>query len=267
MSSMKPDDPFAIDAGKPGSRPAGMQYLYTYQYIFQSNDWLVNILLCALCALIPVIGPIVLIGYQFEIVEALHRNPKSIYPSFDFGRFMDYLVRGVYPFVVSLIASVICVPVMLILIYGPMLLFAIVAGGAGGGNGEAAVLGVFAMFAFIFIAITAFSLLLSLAIMPMFLRGGLSQNFGTMFDFGFVRDFISRVWKEMLLVFLFLMVSSFVVAFLGCAALCVGLFAVQPVMILAYAHAYYQLYELYLSRGGTPIPLKEPNPPRPPAYA
>jgi hypothetical protein len=54
---------------------------------------------------------------------------------------------------------------------------------------------------------------------------------------------------------LFLAVSSMVVMFLGMMAFCVGMYPAMAIVMLARAHAEYQLYELYLARGGEPIPL------------
>jgi hypothetical protein len=71
--------------------------------------------------------------------------------------------------------------------------------------------------------------------------------------------FLSRVWIEMVLQALFMSVAGFVL-FLGGLVLCViGIYPAMMVAFLAQAHFHYQLYEIYLSRGGEPIPLMPPQ--------
>jgi hypothetical protein len=91
---------------------------------------------------------------------------------------------------------------------------------------------------------------------PPMLRAGLAQDFAEGFNFGWVLDFLKRTWMEMILGLLFLMFSAAVLGVLGLLACYIGLFFVMPVVFLAQAHLNYQLYVLYLSRGGTPIPEK-----------
>src|SRR5690349_19837341 len=47
----------------------GVRYLRAYQYIFDSPKWGTNVLLLAVCYLIPIIGPLVGSGYLFDLVE------------------------------------------------------------------------------------------------------------------------------------------------------------------------------------------------------
>ena len=64
------------------------------------------------------------------------------------------------------------------------------------------------------------------------------------------------MWVETTLVSLFLLFASVAFSLLGCLLFCVGLFAVGPLTAMSQAHLHCQLYELYLARGGQPIPLK-----------
>jgi hypothetical protein len=74
------------------------------------------------------------------------------------------------------------------------------------------------------------------------------------FSWKWVRDFIARMWREILLVTLFLMFSSWVVPFLGMLDCIVGLYPAAALAQFAQGHLWFQLYKLYLQRGGTPIP-------------
>lgn len=86
---------------EPDARPDGIQYLESYRYITRSPDWVLNVLFTLICQFIPLIGPIVLLGYQFQIVEELTRNPAAVYPRFSFDLFYQlyrlFLFRGGKP--------------------------------------------------------------------------------------------------------------------------------------------------------------------------
>jgi hypothetical protein len=60
----------------------------------------------------------------------------------------------------------------------------------------------------------------------------------------------------MILGILFFIVASMVLAPLGLIACCIGILAVGPILQLAHGHLLFQVYSLYLARGGTEIPIK-----------
>jgi hypothetical protein len=91
---------------------------------------------------------------------------------------------------------------------------------------------------------------------PLTLRIGLGQELGDTFSWSFIKDYARRMWKPTLATELFLLFSGLVVTFVGLAFCCVGVYAVMALPLFARHHLLYQLYELYLERGGTPIPLK-----------
>jgi len=229
-----------------------IQYLRMYQYIFENPNWVMNVLLAALCGLIPVVGPLVLLGYQYEIVLAMLTSGGVRYPDFDFNRFADYLQRGLWPFLVQLVASVVIAPLMLVFIIPMFVLM-----GAAAGAGEDAAPFVFLIgIPLLMIILIPISILPALVLLPMQMRAGLAQDFAEGFNFGWVMDFVKKTWLEMFLGLLFLSFTALILAILGVLACYVGLFVVMPLIFLAQAHLLYELYLLYLSRGGTPIPLK-----------
>ena len=121
-----------------------------------------------------------------------------------------------------------------------------------------AVVGVILTMAVTFLLTLLLTLGLALFVVPMVLRAGLSQEFGGAFDMVFVKDFIRRVWKEIILEQLFILITGMVLMIIGMMVLCVGIYPAAALMVMAQAHLYHQLYRLYLARGGTPIPLKAP---------
>jgi hypothetical protein len=96
---------------------------------------------------------------------------------------------------------------------------------------------------------------------PISLRAGYTQDFGEAFKFGFVRDFVERMWFETILSMVFLMLCSIPLMIVGMLCCFVGTYFAMAIMMLAQAHLIdYQLYAVYLSRGGEPIPLKHVKP-------
>ncbi len=236
---------------EPDARSDGIQYLESYSYIFRSPDWVLNVLFTLICQFIPVIGPIVLLGYQFQIVEELTRNPAAVYPGFSFDLFVDYLKRGVWPFLVSLVVSLVVVMPVCLVLYA-MFVLVFLAAAAIEGGGVVLVLGL----ALVGLALILLSAGFWLVLMPMILRAGLAQDFAEAFHWDFLRSFVAKMWKELLLCGLFLVVSGWLVAGVGALVFCVGVYFAAAVITLAQAHLFYQLYRLFLFRGGKPIPLK-----------
>lgn len=241
-------------AGSPlGPASSGMQYIDAYAYVFASPNWVMTVILGGVCQLIPIIGPMVLTGYQFDIIEALQRDPRGGYPDFTFDRFVDYLKRGVWPFLVSLLVNaIVSIPAAIV---GYVLAFVVALASHAAGQHAGPVVA--------FVGTGGFSLLfmalliaVGLVSVPMWLRAGLMQDFAEAFRFEFARDFIRTVWKEMLLTALFLFGSSLVIGLAGATVCCVGIYPAAALVMLAMAHLNYQLYQTYLSRGGAPIPVK-----------
>ena len=229
-------------------RPIKMQYWRSYSYIFEREDWMANLLLCSVCFLIPVIGPLIMLGYQFKVIEDLHKHPGQKMPKFDFGQFSELLSRGIHPFVVNLILSLVLTPLFLILWFLPVLL-------AGMFENEAIlILGGFVSF----ILILVVSVMSSLITGPFMLRAGLSQSFGETFNFGWILHFMRMVWIEEIVSTLFLMFSSMLLVLVGFMFCFVGMYPAIALCALAHAHMTYQQYEIFLASGGEPIPLKSP---------
>jgi hypothetical protein len=172
------------------------------------------------------------------------------YPDFTFDRFMEYLTRGVWPFLVRLIVNLV-----LGAIFG---LFWVVGMGVGAaasaGNSSVLPLIFFAVF-FVFYLVLAAAL--AVLTLPLYLRAGLSSDFASAFSMDFYRDFLKRVGKEVVLAELFLVVSSSLVSALGLMLCCIGVYPAIALTMFASHHLDYQLYELYLERGGEPIERKE----------
>ena len=253
MSLDKQSDDFA---SKPlvtiGSEPK-IEYFAAFNYFFEHPDWVNTLLMGSICMLIPMLNGIILAGYRYEIVEMKLRFPQQLYPKFDFGRFSQYLTRGIWPFLIDLIVQMILVVPMLVVIYGSMIGIAI----AVASDERLGIIVVAIVVPLLILFVIAVSLSLSIVMVPLYLRAGLSQDFAQAFKFAWIKDFLAKVWLPTLLMNLFLMVTGGILGILGEMACFVGLI---PVVFLfggpVVGHAHYQLYRLYLARGGEPIPLK-----------
>jgi hypothetical protein len=243
--SMDPSNPYSspppVGGMQPPVRPVtGMDYMRMITYVFENPNWFMTLLLGGLCSIIPVIGPIILQGYRYEVMISLLAAGGGGYPDFDFGRFGDYLMRGLWPFLVTLACSFALVPFYILIV------LAAVAGGEKAGL----LIGLMQM------AMLVIMPAAMLILQPMLLRSALTLDFVQAFQVEWVKDFLKRVWIELLLSILFLGVASMVLVPLGLVACCVGVILVAPVLALAQANMLFQVYSLYLSRGGTPIPIK-----------
>jgi hypothetical protein len=209
-----------------------------------------NLLFAAICMLVPIAGPMVLMGWAFDV---LTRTPEWRWESgsdFDINKLGKYFMRGLWPFLVQLIVSI---PVGLVAGMLWVFLFMGVGMSAAASRGSATL--IFAIFPAYFIGIVVLSTLIQMLAMPMCLRAGLTKDLGSAFAISWVLDFIKRTWGEMLLSALFMMVTGPIVFLVGLALFCVGVYPAQALVGLASYHLWFQIYDLYLERGGEPISL------------
>lgn len=267
-----------------------MNYMQSYRFVFRSPNWLTNLALSSVCLLIPWIGQIVLIGYFFELIDVWLRrrhlersktlsdpsdalgeqvmdalpadedHEEGSYADFNFNRFTEYLTRGIWPFLVRMIVNmVVGFAAMFFMIAGMML-----AGFAAASTNSP--LAVFLVYGLFWVFYAFLMLIVGILTAPMYLRAGLSGDFAGAFSMEFYRDFMKRVGKEVVLVELFMAATGTVLGIVGLALCYIGLFPAIALMQYAHHHLEYQLYELYLERGGMPVERKQTQPSRSERY-
>ncbi len=237
-----------------------MRYFRAYSFLFQSPNWATNLVFLSICLLIPIIGQIVMAGYLFRVIELLHRRGGDVeVPNFNFNEFLEYLLRGIWPFLADFVLGLLFTVPYLVGYIGILLLWV--------GVDEQVVSQELAIGVTIVAVAVILILLLLMVVLryPIVLRCGLQQDFGPGFSFRYVSNFMGLVGGEVLLSLLFLMVSGLVVLSAGLMLCCVGILPATALITAAQYHLFYQLYELYLQRGGEPIPLKPmmPQPSQP----
>jgi hypothetical protein len=211
-----------------------------------------NLGLTLVCVLIPVVGPIVMMGYLVGVQRSLAENIEADAPRFEFSRFTFYLMRGLWPFLVGLVLGLIPVP----------LLWGCMAVGFVGGflTQHHVVLGV----ALIVVAVLAYLGMLavfSVATSPLILKAGLQEKFEAGFDRRFLWDYMKRVGLLALGTGVLMLLISVPVLLASVCLFFVGPMAVAVWLNFAYTHIQMQLYREYIARGGTPIVMKPEAPP------
>jgi hypothetical protein len=257
QSPLPPAEVLATSKPTAASAAGRIEYLDSLRYIFSHPEWVKNLLVFAVFSLIPVLNTALLFGYLYEIVEHRHRRLAGPYPLFDFRRFAAYMTRGIWCFLVANVVQVILLPVVQFMTQGTM--FGSMAAIQSGEWGAVAVAVVVPL---LIIGFLLFLLGLQVLITPLLLRGGLSQDFGLMMNFSWIGHYLKMMWLETTLVCLFVLFSTMATMLVGCLLFCMGLFVAMAFLTLLQAHLHCQLYEIYLARGGEPIPLRPlPAPP------
>jgi len=241
-----------------------VNYIASITDFFKSPKWMMNLLLGGVCVLIPLIGPIVVLGWLITGFWGRQDESFETFPDFDFSNFGKYLERGLWPFLVlfavSMAGSVVIVPVIWIMMI-PMMLI----GAASGGEREAG-----ACVAIIFPLLMAVicilvAIVLLMLMVPLKIRATILQDFGKAFDFGFLKRFLALTWKEILVSSLFIFAASVILTLGGMLVFCVGMYFASVLIYFSWTHLNKQLYRLYLSRGGAVIPLSPKLSDLPPA--
>ena len=232
-----------------------MNYSASVTDFFQNPNWLMNLLLSGICLLIPIVGPMVVLGWLITGFWARQEEGFVTFPDFDFSHFGKYLERGLWPFLVSVVVSmafsVVMVPSAWVLMIPAML----VGGLSSGGEANASsCLGFFSMILMmLFFAVMICAMMLVLV--PLKIRASLTQDFVKSFDVGFVKRFLALTWMQIVLSSLFVMITGTLFVCLGMIVFCVGIYFAIVLVYFSWTHLQKQLYMLYLSRGGEPVLL------------
>jgi hypothetical protein len=255
-----------------------MRYFHSITSLFQNPHWGRNLLLFTVCLLIPIIGPIVLIGYYFEMIDsflgllrAKSLDPSEVdeagvmnvlpvdpqyadntYPDFQFNRFGEYLYRGIWPFLVGFLFNLIVGVLSSAIFVGGMILVGVNYGGKPGMDAT-----IIAIYGFCFLIYLFLLISVGILSLPIYVRAGITGEFAGAFSLKFYRGFMQRVGKEVVLANLFLAVVSPVITGVGLLMCYFGMFPAMALFQYAHHHLEYQLYQLYLERGGEPLVRKD----------
>lgn len=245
-----------------------MNYNASISDFFKSPKWLPNMLLGGVTLMIPLIGPLVLSGWHVSAFWARgDRDDPAGIPPYDFQYFGKYLERGLWPFLVGMVASLALVPVMMCL----FLPFILLTGAMGSGPGRESG-GIFiAIFLGMFCLQIMLMLLYHILVTPLMVRATITQDFASAFNLRFAKSFLSLTWKELLASMLFMFGVGLCLMVIAVVTCYIGAIFAAPVVFFGWHHLQKQLYQLYLARGGEPVPLspklQDGPPPLPPVMA
>ena len=220
-----------------------------FQAIFESPNWLVNILWLAVAALTQglLIGQIMLMGWGSDLLAFRAGRPGERVPDIDANRFGDYLAQGLWPFLVLFVVQCVLGAVMAL----PSIVLSI-AGAMLGEDG-------FWLFLLFVPLLMVLAVVANLVSVPILIRGMLTQDFMASFDLNWIKDFVRRMFLELVIQGILFALIAMLVAFLGLLALCIGIFPASGIISGAGMHLFAQYYESYLQRGGMPVPSKIAN--------
>ncbi len=225
---------------------SSVDYMEPVGKVFQNPNWFVNILLVGICFIIPIIGGMVAFGYLAEVIASQAYGRSQSYPDFDFNRFVEYLTRGFWMFLVGFVVWVCIFPIIMIAGF-------IMAAMQATDNDALAIVGGLVYFGTnIFVNVLSFFI-----IMPLIIRAGMLNDFAAAFDFRWIKDFISKMWVEQLLGGIILYIFAFLIMLVGCIALCIGYIPAAGAVLIMWGLFLAQLYQVFVHRGGQPLPFKE----------
>lgn len=245
------------------SAPPSFEFIDAFKFLFKGGNALNNILLGAVMNLIPIVGPIMLMGWHCEILQRLikrHPNPIPKLAMDDFGYFLG---RGLAPFVIVLITTVPLVFISLFVMFVVSFGVALFAGAVEQQGGEPSPLMVLGGFGIPFLAFFAFSILFNVLLMAALTRAELTEDIGMSLDFGKIWAYARATWKDVLISYLVFLPLTFAAVFAGMLVFFVGVYAAVIIIMVAYLHLRWQIYERYLSRGGETIPIQNKSGPLP----
>jgi hypothetical protein len=237
-----------------------MRYLDSITDFFRSPKWLPNLALGGLCIIIPLISYPVLYGWIVTGLITRRGRTDVVYDDFDFDHFGTYLQRGLWPFLSTIICSLVLTTLMLL---GGLATAGLAAGAADLAQSENAgiVVGLIG---------GCGTVLLFLAVYPMTLASrigaAITQSFSGGFSMPFLLSFYRKVGLEAIMTLFFFMAACVVLHLAGAMVMCVGIYAAAALCLFSALHFDEQLYQLYLQRGGQPLttsPEISPLLPRP----
>lgn len=229
-----------------------MDYRGGLKAMYNNPSWLTQTSMIGLCFLIPVVGPIAVMGYAFESAAYLHKTNREGFPDFDFGRFGPYLARGLGPFLISLTFLLVTGPLWFVENIVYFAVMSLVVSMDIPYLPLAFSLGLQGLFFLVNTIVYVFQTALMI-------RGGLSGEMSESFRFSFCGEFAKRAGMD----------AFFAQVYLGFLTTILVIFALVPfwtlwltilpaigIYFLSYSWLCCQLYRSYLTEKGEPFKVR-----------
>ncbi|MBF0107329.1 MAG: DUF4013 domain-containing protein [Deltaproteobacteria bacterium] len=217
-----------------------MNYARSVKFIFESPRWWVTILLGLLCLMIPLVGPVVFVGYGVTLFKNYHQSKQDRLIAFDFAYFIDYLKSGIWPILGVFIFTFVSI-FLFAAIVGIILALGYYS------NVPSELLGIL-LWVVIIVFYIPFIFFVTLASIPMAIGAAVGLSLRDALNPKFILDFIRLMWAETLVSVLFLAAVGFCAMFAGMFLCFVGTYLAMPFMMIVQWHLHWQLYETYLEK-------------------
>lgn len=214
---------------------------------FGTKEKWMTLLLLSVCQFIPIVGPMVMVGYFTRRFALVRSGGDEL--DFTFDDFAEYLQIGLWPTLAYLVVSFAAIP-FIIIAEVPMFL-AIIKLTEEPESIAPLIGGLVVTYGLIFVI----SVLLILVASPIVLRSSLMKSFKEGFSMSFIVSFLKKVGLSFLLWMVLLWILAVFASLLGMLAFFVGSIFVGTVATYAGFHMLYQHYDLYLERGGEKIAI------------
>ncbi len=237
MSAGNFDQPVTCSAGR------------AFSSMFASPNWTSNLLWLTIAALLQsfVVGSIFMLGYGANVVQSRAGLPGRNSPDIDSNRLSDYFMAGLWPFLVYFIASMVISIVVTIPLFIVFAILMAVAGMFGDAAGLVVVLLIVPLSLIL-------SVLMAVFIAPITIRAMICQDFQKSFDIKWCTSFVRLTIKEVATSAILFGIMGVGVYLAGLVLFCVGVIPAMGLLSGAAMHLLSQWYELFLSRGGEPVP-------------
>jgi len=222
-----------------------MDYKSPYTYFFSKpSTGTTNVLWGSLAffsaSLIPVVGQVMWLGYQAEVLDELERDPEiRRHSDFTFDRFSEYLSRGIWVFLMQLIAGLFTAFLCLLAVI-PGLILSIQQQSP-----------VFVLAGYL--VMVPMLLIGTLFTWPLTMHVQLTGRFRFGAALGFTGQFLKSLWGQLLVTLMLHFFVSLILVSIGLLFCCVGMYPAIVIVAMAQDHFMVQLYRIYLAEGGTPV--------------
>jgi hypothetical protein len=231
------------------SKENNMDFGRAFSYAFEDADWMKKIGIAALVLLIPLVGPIIVIGWGLEITRRVINLDPSPLPGWD--DFGSYVSKGFQGFVVSLAYAL---PVLLVVGCGQVAIFGSTAA-LGNGDNSGMVGGLISVLS---LCMGCFAVLFGIAaglLVPAAIGNlAVTGQLGSAFRFNEVFGMFRAAPGPYILSLLVVGITAAVLSPIGGLLCGVGALATSAFISTVSSHLYGQAYNLAKAALGTPAP-------------
>ncbi len=214
-----------------------MEFGRAFSYAFEDSEWIKKVGIAALVFLIPLVGPIILMGWSLEIIRRVSLDDPQPLP--DWSNFGGFVGKGFKAFVVVLAYAL---PVILIVICGQAVTFGSAA--ALENNPETA--STVALVASICMGCFAliFGILAGLLIPPALGNLAATEEVGAAFRFGEIFGLLRSAIGPYLISIIIISLVSPILASIGSLVCGIGALAAVAYTQVITSHLYGQAYKV-----------------------